>query len=99
MGALGDYIGGSFRAPEGHPLVSVNPAKDGAPVFTTAWSEKRVDEACAAAAQAAPAWARLSRRERWEVLLRFKDAIKASAKELADAIVLESGKIRSEAAQ
>lgn len=99
MQALGNYIGGAFVAPSGQPLVSRNPAADGAVVLETAFDEAAVAAATAAAAAAQPAWARLTMAERFAVLTRWKDAIAARAKDLADAIVLETGKIRSEAQQ
>ncbi|WP_428263693.1 aldehyde dehydrogenase family protein [Haliangium sp.] len=97
MKALGDYIDGAFRGPEGAPLVSGNPARSGQVVLETAWSAARMDEACAAAERAAPAWAALSRAQRWAALVAFRDALRARADELADAIVAETGKLRSEA--
>ena len=84
-------------APAGNALVSRNPAADGAVVFETGYTVEAVGEACAAAAAAQPAWAALTPGERWAHLEKFKAAIAASAGVLADAIVLETGKIRSEA--
>ena len=95
---LGDYIAGRFHAPIGQPLVSSNPARAGARVLETAWAPERVAQACQAAAEAAPAWARLSLAERAEHLARFRAALAERAADLADAIVLETGKLRSEAA-
>ncbi len=84
-------------APVGTALVSRNPAADGAVVFETGYTIEAVGEACAAAAAAQPAWGALTPAERWAHLERFKAAITANANLLADAIVLETGKIRSEA--
>jgi acyl-CoA reductase-like NAD-dependent aldehyde dehydrogenase/4-aminobutyrate aminotransferase-like enzyme len=92
-----DYVAGAFLAPQGEPLVSVNPAKDGATVVSARWSPSRVGEAVAAAKAAQPAWSRLSLDERWRHLVRFRAAIEAKKEYLADAIVQEIGKIRSEA--
>lgn len=97
MEARGDFIGGEFFAPEGDRFASRNPARDGATVLETAGSPARVRRACAAAAEAAPGWARLSFAERLELLHRFRDALKARSESLAEAISLEMGKIRSEA--
>ncbi|HTR52108.1 MAG TPA: aldehyde dehydrogenase family protein [Kofleriaceae bacterium] len=97
MRALGNYIGGEFVPPSGTALVSRNPAADGAVVFETGWSAAAVGAAAHAAAAAQPAWARLSLAARAAHLERFKTEIAARATELADAIVLETGKIRSEA--
>jgi len=92
-----DYIAGAFFEPIGEPLASVNPAKDGAVVVSARWSPSRVDTAVAAAKAAQPAWSRLSFDERWAHLVRFRAAIEAKKEYLADGIVQEIGKIRSEA--
>ncbi len=97
MKPLGDYIGGAFREPHGAPLLSRNPARDGQVVLETAWSAERAKAACEAARDAQPAWARLPRAQRWEALVRFREAISARADALADAVVAETGKLRTEA--
>jgi RHH-type proline utilization regulon transcriptional repressor/proline dehydrogenase/delta 1-pyrroline-5-carboxylate dehydrogenase len=95
--ALGDFVGGSWLPPQGEPLESSNPARDGEPVFTTAADPARVDRACAAAAAVQHDWAALSRDERWQALTSFRDALAAREDALAEAIRLETGKIASEA--
>jgi acyl-CoA reductase-like NAD-dependent aldehyde dehydrogenase/4-aminobutyrate aminotransferase-like enzyme/ribosomal protein S18 acetylase RimI-like enzyme len=95
--ALGNFINGAFIAPSGQALVSRNPAADGAVVFETGTSAAAVGDACAAAAAAQPAWARLTLAERGGILERFRQAIVARADALAEAIVLETGKLRAEA--
>jgi RHH-type transcriptional regulator, proline utilization regulon repressor / proline dehydrogenase / delta 1-pyrroline-5-carboxylate dehydrogenase len=95
--SLGNFIGGQFVAPAGTALVSRNPAADGAVVFETGYTVEAVDHAAAAAATAQPAWAALSTADRWAHLERFRAAIAAKSDQLADAIVIETGKIRSEA--
>ncbi len=97
MQAKGNFIGGGFVPPSGTALVSKNPAADGAVVFETGYTVSAVSDAAAAAAAAQPAWAALSSAERFAHLERFKAAIASRATELADAIVLETGKIRAEA--
>ncbi len=97
MQALGNFIGGQFVAPSGKSLVSRNPAADGAVVFETGYTVEAVEHAAAAAQSAQPSWAALTSVERWAHLERFKAAIAAKADVLADAIVIETGKIRSEA--
>ncbi|HVK78763.1 MAG TPA: aldehyde dehydrogenase family protein, partial [Kofleriaceae bacterium] len=99
MRALGNFIGGAFVPPTGEALVSRNPAADGAVVFETGTTVDAVDAAAHAAAAAQPAWGRLGIADRAAALARWKDAIAARAADLADAIVLETGKIRSEAQQ
>ena len=84
-------------APSGKALVSRNPAADGAVVFETGYTVGAVAEAAKAAAAAQPAWARLTQAQRATHLEAFKREIAARADQLADAIVIETGKIRSEA--
>ena len=97
MRPLGDYIDGAFHAPQGIALLSRNPAREGWAVLETAWSAERMIQACDAAARAAAAWAASSRAARWEALARFREALRAREGELAEAIVLETGKLRCEA--
>ena len=93
--ALGNFIGGGFVAPSGTALVSRNPAADGAVVFETGTTVGAVADATAAAEAARATWA--ARTDRIAVLAQWKTQIAAHAAALADAIVLETGKIRSEA--
>jgi RHH-type transcriptional regulator, proline utilization regulon repressor / proline dehydrogenase / delta 1-pyrroline-5-carboxylate dehydrogenase len=95
--ALGNFINGAFVAPSGKALVSRNPAADGAVVFETGYTAAAVAEAAGAAAAAQPGWARLTIADRARALDRFKQALEARGTALADAIVLETGKLRSEA--
>jgi len=95
--ALGDYIGGAFHAPTGDVLISRNPARDGAVVLETAVSAERMTAACDSAAEASAAWSALTLDERYERLLPLRDAIAAQRDELAEAIMLETGKLHSEA--
>lgn len=97
MQALGDYIGNGFLSPTGEALVSHNPARGGEPVLETAWSPERVALAAGAAERASRGWAALSLEDRFASLMAFKRAIADRADLLADAIVLETGKLRSEA--
>ena len=97
MQALGNFINGTFVSPSGKALVSRNPAADGAVVFETGYTVGAVADAAAAASAAQPAWARLALPERLVVLERFKQALAERGDVLADAIVLETGKLRSEA--
>ncbi|HWU91271.1 MAG TPA: aldehyde dehydrogenase family protein, partial [Kofleriaceae bacterium] len=97
MQARGNFIGGAFVPSSGKALISRNPAADGAVVLETAGSPAAVDEACAAAAAAQPGWAALTPAQRLAHLERFTQEISARAQPIADAIVLETGKIRSEA--
>jgi len=95
--ARGDYIGGAFHAPSGEAFQSHDPAHDDRVVLQAAGDAARAAQACAAAAEAQPAWAARSLDERFEVLAKFKAAIEAHADPLSEAITREMGKIRSEA--
>jgi len=97
--ALGNFIGGQFVAPAGKALVSRNPAADGAVVFETGFTVGAVADAAGAAAAAQARWGSLPQAERWAHLERFKAELAKRADLLADAIVLETGKLRSEAKQ
>jgi acyl-CoA reductase-like NAD-dependent aldehyde dehydrogenase/4-aminobutyrate aminotransferase-like enzyme len=97
--SLGNFIGGQFVAPSGKPLVSRNPAADGAVVFETGYTTSAVADAAAAAGSAQASWASRSASDRWSHLERFKAELAKRADALADAIVLETGKLRSEAKQ
>ncbi|HTJ43316.1 MAG TPA: aldehyde dehydrogenase family protein [Kofleriaceae bacterium] len=97
MLARGNFIGGAWISPQGQALISRNPAADGAVVFETGWNVDSVDQAAKAAAAAQPAWARRSFGERVAILAKFKEQLAARAADLAEAIVLETGKIRTEA--
>ncbi|MBK9070228.1 MAG: aldehyde dehydrogenase family protein [Myxococcales bacterium] len=80
-------------------LTSKNPAADGAVVFSAPWNAEATGAACEAAAAAQPAWAALSRGQRFTKLMAFREAIAAMQADLVDAIVLETGKLRVEAKQ
>ncbi len=97
MAIAGDYIGGRFLTAPGESLVSRNPSKESSVVVETTWSASQVEVAVNAAAGAQPTWSRLSFDERWAALVRFRSAIEAQKEALADAIVQEIGKIRTEA--
>ncbi|MBP9087519.1 MAG: aldehyde dehydrogenase family protein, partial [Kofleriaceae bacterium] len=98
--ALGNYINGAFVVPTGpsaQPLQSFNPAADSAVVFETMVSAEAVIPAVAAAAAAQPAWAALSMAQRFVQLEKFKTQLAFHRDRLVEAIVLETGKLRSEA--
>ncbi|MGE0870644.1 MAG: aldehyde dehydrogenase family protein [Kofleriaceae bacterium] len=97
MQARGNFINGVFVPPTGNALISRNPAADGAVVFETGYTVGAVDDAVAAATAALGGWKALSMAERSAALDRFKHQIAARADVLADAIVIETGKIRAEA--
>ncbi len=93
----GDYVNGRFCEPSGDVLTSTDPARDGTPVIETRFSEARVAEAVSSASEAQRAWSQKSFDERLAALHRFRAIIASRKEELADAVVREIGKIRSEA--
>jgi malonate-semialdehyde dehydrogenase (acetylating)/methylmalonate-semialdehyde dehydrogenase len=60
-------------------------------------SPEQVDEACAAAASAFPAWRAVPTPDRARVLFRYREILEARFDELARLIVRENGKLLSEA--
>src|SRR4051794_24677419 len=60
-------------------------------------SSEQVDEACAAAAQAFPAWRATPSLDRARVLFRFRDLLNRHFEDLSRSIVRENGKLLSEA--
>jgi acyl-CoA reductase-like NAD-dependent aldehyde dehydrogenase/4-aminobutyrate aminotransferase-like enzyme/GNAT superfamily N-acetyltransferase len=96
-GKPGDYVDGRFLPPEGELLSSTNPAHGERVVFTTGSNPERVGHAVEAARRAQPAWNALGLARRFEALAHFRSSIEANKEVLADAIVQEIGKLRSEA--
>lgn len=93
----GDYVGGRFLPPEGELLSSTDPAHEGRVVFTTGSTPERIDLAVGRARDAQPDWNALGVDRRFAALVRFRAAIDARKEAIADAIVREVGKLRSEA--
>jgi len=93
----GDYVGGRFLPPEGELLSSTDPAHGEQIVFSTGSNPERVGAAVDAAREAQPAWNALGLERRFAALVHFRSAIEANKEALADAIVKEIGKLRSEA--
>ena len=93
----GDYINGRFVGAVGQELVSKNPAQSESVVFRTRWDPGHVDLACDAAQQASVSWMRMPPSERLVYLDRFRNALADRKDVLAEAIVQETGKLRSEA--
>ena len=92
-----DFIDGSWRALSGDAIVSRNPAAPSDVIWSADAVEAHVDEAVSAARRALPGWHGLGEAGRIEALQRWKAAAEARAPRLAELIMLETGKIRSEA--
>ncbi|MFF2848730.1 aldehyde dehydrogenase family protein [Streptomyces sp. NPDC058001] len=91
---LGSLVGGNAVAPEGEGTVRISPAT-GQPAFRAGdGSVTAVDTAVARARTAfdTGAWGRATARDRARVLARTAHLIEAHAGELADLLVLETGK-------
>jgi acyl-CoA reductase-like NAD-dependent aldehyde dehydrogenase/4-aminobutyrate aminotransferase-like enzyme/ribosomal protein S18 acetylase RimI-like enzyme len=95
--ALGNFIGGAFVPASGPALISRDPAADGAVVLETCSSASAAAAAAAAAEAAQPAWRALAAADRLAHVARLTQELAARAQPLADAIVLETGKLRAEA--
>ncbi|MEE2973261.1 MAG: aldehyde dehydrogenase family protein, partial [Planctomycetota bacterium] len=92
-----DFIDGAWRALSGDAIVSRNPAAPSDVIWSADAVEAHVDEAVAAARRALPAWHGLGEGGRIEALQRWKAAAEARIPLLAELIMRETGKIRSEA--
>mmetsp|Transcript_30236 Transcript_30236/g.72562 ORF Transcript_30236/g.72562 Transcript_30236/m.72562 type:complete len:505 (-) Transcript_30236:87-1601(-) len=93
-----NYINAEFVAPETgkfHPVE--NPANGETIGQVAASSAKDVDDAVKAADAAFPAWSKLTVKARAAIMMKFHSLIKEHADELADLIVLENGKNKTEA--
>jgi succinylglutamate-semialdehyde dehydrogenase len=94
----GNYISGAWVRPTGGLVVrSVDPSTSYV-IVAEAVSEPAQAQVAAAAAEAAQgAWFERPLDERFQLLLRFADALDARIEEIADAMTSEMGKLLSEA--
>ena len=93
-----NYINAEFVAPETgkfHPVD--NPANGDTIGQVGVSSAKDVDDAVKAAEAAFPAWSKLTVKARAAIMMKFHSLINEHADELADLIVLENGKNKTEA--
>ncbi|RDV26716.1 succinylglutamate-semialdehyde dehydrogenase [Alteromonas aestuariivivens] len=86
------YIGGHWLAGEGHPISSVDPAKN-----QTIWqghsaNAAQVDAAVAAARAAAPQWAALGFEARLNIIKQYGALLEQNKAPLSQAIARETGK-------
>jgi acyl-CoA reductase-like NAD-dependent aldehyde dehydrogenase/4-aminobutyrate aminotransferase-like enzyme len=96
---LGDFINGEFIAPEGETLVSYNPAKPSDVILKTSWELNRIEAAIHAASTSQPGWSQLSTRERCATLSRLHEALSEHREQMIDAVILETGKVLSDATE
>jgi malonate-semialdehyde dehydrogenase (acetylating)/methylmalonate-semialdehyde dehydrogenase len=94
-----NLIAGRWVAGRGNTSRSIGNPADSAEVLAAVRevSADQVNEACAAAARAFPAWRATPPPDRARVLFRFRELLEANFLELARGIVRENGKLLSEA--
>ncbi|WP_169750134.1 aldehyde dehydrogenase family protein [Streptosporangium amethystogenes] len=91
---LGSLVGGSAVAPQGEGTVRISPAT-GQPLFRAGDESTSVVEAAVARARSSfdtGRWGRASGRDRARVLARTAQLMEARADDLAELVVLETGK-------
>lgn len=94
----GNYIDGQWVIPsEGTTISSINPADSSQVVMSAPTSPEHALAAASAAHEAAASWAALTPEARLSALDRFAASLANRVDDLADAITLEMGKVRSEA--
>lgn len=91
---LGDFIKGRFVPVEkgDGEFKDISPADLNDHIMTVKFKYNHIDEACAAAKQAFPAWARLSLEERKKYLLRLKEVFDSHTEQMAQLISRDTGK-------
>jgi len=90
----GDFINGRFvpvEKGEGE-FKDISPADLSDQIMTVKFKYNHIDEACAAAKKAFPAWARLTLDERKSYLLRLKEVFDAHTEQMAQLISRDTGK-------
>nr|WP_295741827.1 CoA-acylating methylmalonate-semialdehyde dehydrogenase [uncultured Acidocella sp.] len=98
MQTLGHYINGKSVPGAGSRSLPVfNPATGAQSKQVAVATRDEVDEAIAAAAAAFPAWAATPPLRRARIMFKFKDLLETHAKELAELISSEHGKVFSDA--
>jgi succinylglutamic semialdehyde dehydrogenase len=90
----GDFINGRFVPVEkgDGEFKDISPADLSDQIMTVKFKYNHIDEACAAAKKAFPAWARLSLDERKTYLLRLKEVFDAHTEQMAQLISRDTGK-------
>jgi malonate-semialdehyde dehydrogenase (acetylating) / methylmalonate-semialdehyde dehydrogenase len=98
MQLVENYIDGAFVPPSSGEYVSVTSPSTGQEIAKVGLSEPSdVEGAVRAAAAAFPAWSARTIKARASIMLTFHALVKRHANELADLIVLENGKNKTEA--
>ena len=98
MTKIDNYINGTFVAPSSGQYLPVhNPANDTEIGQVAISSTTDVDKAVTAAKTAFPSWSTKTIKARTAILLQFHNLVTQHPDELADLIVLENGKNKTEA--
>eukprot|EP00980_Cylindrotheca_fusiformis_P010316 scaffold2299_cov131-Cylindrotheca_fusiformis.AAC.3 len=93
-----NYIGAKFVAPSTGNYLNVENPANGEVVGTVGLSSaKDVDTAVAAADAAFSSWSKMTIKARAAIMMNFHSLIEKNADELADLIVMENGKNKTEA--
>lgn len=96
-GAAGPLIGGRRVGGEGASFAVVSPVDGREMADVAGASAAQISEAALAARTAMEAWRRHSPSERAEILLRWRGLILAAADDLAELVMWEQGRARSQA--
>jgi acyl-CoA reductase-like NAD-dependent aldehyde dehydrogenase len=95
---IDNYINAKFVEPSTRKYIGIENPENGVTFAAVGVSgAKDVDTAVAAAATAFPAWSKLTIKGRAAIMMKFHSLIKCHADELADLIVMENGKNKTEA--
>ena len=86
------YIDGEWVTGEGHPVESIDPAKNQVIWQAQSASQQQVDSAVAAARTAFPAWSRTTTEERIAIIEKFVALLGDNKAALAHTIASETGK-------
>jgi acyl-CoA reductase-like NAD-dependent aldehyde dehydrogenase len=98
MRTADNYVSGTFVPPSSGQYLSVTCPSNGEEIGRVGLSDARdVEAAVYAAQQAFVGWSTLTLKARAAIMLRFHALVRDHAGELADLIVLENGKNRTEA--
>ncbi|OQS01257.1 methylmalonate semialdehyde dehydrogenase acylating [Achlya hypogyna] len=93
-----NYVHGRFVAPASGAYLPIESPVTGATIGKVALSTAAdIEDAVAHAKKAFPAWSGLTVKARAAIMLKFHELMRKHADELADLVVLENGKNKSEA--
>jgi malonate-semialdehyde dehydrogenase (acetylating)/methylmalonate-semialdehyde dehydrogenase len=97
IGEVKDYIGGEFYASENGSMDVYSPLTGEVISKVPLSGMKRLDKAVKAAQKVFPSWSAMPIKERVQILYRYRALLEENKDELTKLIVIENGKIYSEA--